>query len=124
MIGLIGSIALAIGAVAVMFGMTPVSTVSGQTVTSVMADDLMNQSSADSALKQTVVNGWVARDLLEILATDAVEGRDERPALLLMLGVLGLCLHISTSSQSQLLVAVSSRGGAPEASDISSKENQ
>lgn len=86
MIRLIGAMAIAIGAVAVTFGMTPVRTISSSDISKAMADNMMNDSSARTAPQQTVVNGWVARDLLEVLATDAVEGRDERPALLLMLG--------------------------------------
>ncbi len=77
-----------------------------------------NESRADSAPQQQVVNGWVARDLLTIIAlqnTDLLEGigllgeqaaavsvptRDDRVPALVGLAVLAICWHgISTPDE-------------------------
>jgi hypothetical protein len=80
-------------------------------ITAAMSDFASNDSNADSAPKQQVVNGWVARDLLHIIALQneasaksldsvmatIVDSRplpapvDPRPARLLMILVLSLC---------------------------------
>lgn len=108
------------------------SSTSNSAINSIMTDDGLSQISADSAPKQTVVNGWTTRDLLEVIAlqgnvlmdqlaeqgdqstTSALKGiteqvsylrqtitnqaiGDERPAALLVLGVLGLALVLFTS---------------------------
>lgn len=92
-----GAFILAFAALVVVFGMAPRDTVSTGDVAGVMAMDTVNQASADSAPKQTVVNGWTARDLLELIAKQG-QARDHRPAALLTIGVLGLCLGLGTSS--------------------------
>ncbi|WP_334145136.1 hypothetical protein, partial [Rhabdothermincola sp.] len=58
----------------------------------------LNELTADSAPKQQVVNGWVARDLLVINARQndtllelAAREPDQRPAWLLALAVLAVC---------------------------------
>ena len=54
-----------------------------------------NEERAESAPQQQVVNGWVARDLLTIIAYQQnallSQPRDERPAALAGLAVLAIC---------------------------------
>jgi hypothetical protein len=95
-----GAFILAFAALVVVFGMAPRDTVSTGDVAGVMAMDTVNQASADSAPKQTVVNGWTARNLLELIAKQG-QARDPRPAALLTIGVLGLCLGLGTSSSKE-----------------------
>lgn len=80
-------------------------------ISAAMSDFASNDANADSAPKQQVVNGWVARDLLHIITLQneasaksidlamatIVDSRpvpapiDQRPARLLMILVLALC---------------------------------
>ena len=80
-------------------------------VTTALSDYAVNNLTADSAPKQQVVNGWVAKDLLTIVAKEngdvlrgiqalgvqnealltATPRPDERIPALLLLGVLTLC---------------------------------
>lgn len=77
-----------------------------------LSDSELNEAIADSAPQQQVVNGWVARDLLEIIATqqnDAlardeiapvvtpVVPPDERTPALVGLLVAGLALALATT---------------------------
>ena len=62
-----------------------------------MVSDTLNQGRTEGAPQQSVVNGWTARDLLELTAKQGVEARDHRPAALLTLLVLGMCLALATS---------------------------
>ena len=93
----IGAALLAAAALGVLFGLAPKDAVSATDISFVMAGDKVNQDSADSAPKQTVVNGWTTRDLLELVAKQEVANHDPRPAALLTLGVLALCLNLATS---------------------------
>lgn len=80
-------------------------------ISAALADFETNNKAADSAPKQQVVNGWVARDLLSIIANqnadqdailsiiarenaDLVRASvpDRRISALLVLGVLAICL--------------------------------
>ena len=65
----------------------------------VMAAEASNQDLTEGAPQQTVVNGWVARDLLEIIATQGAAGpaQDERPAALIAVAVLGLAIGLATT---------------------------
>ncbi len=92
----IGSAVLTVAAIWVLLGMAPEDTTTSFDISSVMLDDGLNQDRAEGAPQQSVVNGWTARDLLEIIAEQG-EQRDDRPAALLTLGVLGLALGLSTS---------------------------
>ncbi|MEJ5256309.1 MAG: hypothetical protein WHS89_13270 [Acidimicrobiales bacterium] len=64
-----------------------------------LADADTNERSASSAPQQQVVNGWVARDLLTViarqndalLAQGATDRTDPRPAWLLVIAVLAIC---------------------------------
>jgi hypothetical protein len=84
-----GAFTLALAAIVVLFAMAPRDSVTTGDVAAVMTMDTLNQASADSAPKQTVVNGWTARDLLELIAKQG-ESQDHRPAALLTIGVLGM----------------------------------
>ena len=91
---------------------SPAATVSMDSlISAAMSDNAANDANADSAPKQQVVNGWVARDLLHIIglqneasakSLDAVTAAiidsrpvpaplDQRPTRLLMILVLALC---------------------------------
>ena len=104
----IGLIAIALSAGLVWVQMEPVPP--SPTMTSSQADRLVeaalsdfdaNEGLADSAPQQQVVNGWVARDLLQILASieaaqlDAANenalATDSRVPALLALGVVAIC---------------------------------
>ncbi|WP_344951660.1 hypothetical protein [Terrabacter ginsenosidimutans] len=95
-----GSVLLAVAALWIFFGLAPknVTLDASARVASVMAADASNQSRAEGAPQQAVVNGWTARDLLEIIATQQQpQPRDERPAALLTLAVVGIALGLLTS---------------------------
>jgi hypothetical protein len=94
----IGAVVLAAAALGVLFGLAPKDAVTSGDISFVMVGDELNQKSADSSPKQTVVNGWTARDLLELIAKQEVASNDQRPAALLTIAVLALCLGIATSA--------------------------
>ena len=94
----IGAVVLAAAALGVLFGLAPKTAVTASDISIVMLGDEVNQESADPAPKQTVVNGWTARDLLELIAKQGVASNDPRSAALLTLAVLALCLGIATSA--------------------------
>ncbi|TQM63813.1 hypothetical protein [Humibacillus xanthopallidus] len=94
---IVGALILAIAAIGVFFGMAPRSTTSDAAISSVLLDDSINQKAASGAPQQSVVNGWTARDLLTIIARQG-EQRDDRPAALLTLLVLGMAMYVSTSA--------------------------
>lgn len=100
----VGGVVLGIVAVVVFFAMAPdepSGAASGNEVDMIMADDEANQGLTDGAPQQAVVNGWAHRDLLEFIAREQLSQNavdpDERPAALLLLGVLGVVLHLATS---------------------------
>lgn len=87
-----------------------------------LSDFEANEARADSAPQQQVVAGWAAKDLLTILALEGAqnvealdaltdqndliyraattrEQRDDRPAALLVIGVLAIALWGATSGQ-------------------------
>lgn len=83
----IGLLALAGIALAIGFGdpvsrsrVTPVDSASlssfGMQIDAAMSDFDVNNARADSAPKQQVVNGWVARDLLQIIARQQASSND------------------------------------------------
>lgn len=104
-----GALILAAAAVAVWFVLEPEQT-SGNTpnysseISSVMADYEANNAMADSAPQQEVVNGWVAKDLLEVIAeaqnaalSPESAPRDDRIPAELLLVVLGIALLAVTT---------------------------
>lgn len=118
----IGMAVIGLGAVAVWFVMAPPLRELGSVaqlstrdyadlVTTALGDAETNETLADSAPQQQVVNGWVARDLLAIIASEnvdllealgavgdqtrgvasAVAVRDDRVPAMLGLAVLAIC---------------------------------
>lgn len=111
----IGLSAIGLAAVAVWFLLAPSGGALGLTeeqfvrdygnlVAQALDDAEGNEALADSAPQQQVVNGWVARDLLSIVALqnedllDAVAVNDDRIPALLVLAVLAICLNGLTSA--------------------------
>lgn len=94
----LGAFVLAVAAAIVMVGLAPQDTVTTGDISEVMLSDTLNQSRTEGAPQQSVVNGWTARDLLELTAKQGVEARDHRPAGLMTLLVLGMCLALATSA--------------------------
>ena len=95
---LVGALVLAVAAVAIYFGMAPAEKVSAtERADLALSLNKQNESEADSAPKQTVVNGWIARDLLTIIASES-DRSDNRPAALLTLGIVGIAFFGATSA--------------------------
>jgi hypothetical protein len=97
----LGAAVLALSALIVWFVMAPEesSDRSGD-ISRALASYEINDARTEGAPQQQVVNGWVAKDLLTVIAeqqNDAVT--DSRLTALAGLGVLGLALHIATSSR-------------------------
>ena len=127
----LSAILLAGVAIAVWFTMKPQTekldvaepTYSSQ-ISAVMAEYEANNARTEGAPQQQVVNGWVARDLLEIMATQQQEAlelqqqalkrppapNDERIPALLGLAVIGLAVGIATTPK----LAVSETPAAAE----------
>ena len=74
-------------------------------VRTALAIDDANQELTESAPQQSAANGWVARDLLAVIAnaqadqlwTAQSQVRDDRPVYLLTLGVLAICVIGATT---------------------------
>lgn len=96
----VGAIVLLVAAVVVTVSLGPDQSNAdyGADVSETLLKYEMNSSDADSAPKQTVVNGWVAKDLLEVIAREGSD-RDRRPVWLMFLGVTGIVLYVGTSDQ-------------------------
>ena len=90
---------MAVAAVVIFFGMAPPEGPSDDAIRQVMAEDALNQPTAQGAPQQSVVNGWTARDLLEVIAKTGAASQDPRPAALLTLAVLGIALLLFTSGR-------------------------
>jgi hypothetical protein len=69
-------------------------------ISAALADDKINNTSTQGAPQQAVVNGWTAKDLLTVIASEGAE-QDQRPAALLALAVIGLAGGIATSTGSR-----------------------
>jgi hypothetical protein len=91
----IGALVLILAAVLVWFTMGPDG--ADRSVEDVISEYEANDILADSAPQQTVTNGWVARDLLTIIAQQ--QGDNRVPALVGLL-VLGMALALATSPAS------------------------
>jgi hypothetical protein len=76
-------------------------------IDSIMSIDTLNQASAGSAPQQTVVNGWTARDLLELSARQSAEMTYIMYGLLAVGIVLVLLLVIMARRLSRLEAALS-----------------
>jgi hypothetical protein len=104
----IAAVLLGVAAVAVWFGMRPSAASPtadfASKIDSAMADYKVNNSSTSSAPQQQVVNGWAAKDLLEVIAraqnaalSPQSSPRDDRVPAELMLCVLGLAVLALTT---------------------------
>jgi hypothetical protein len=111
----VGLAVLAVAAVAVFFVLAPDSSGSEPSIFTADYSELVQQALSDSdannvraegAPQQQVVNGWVARDLLSIIALEQNElveaartaqaDPDDRPAALLVITVLAIALWGAT----------------------------
>lgn len=94
MIRRVGFMLLAVAAIAVfLFAGPDADEIGASTIEAAISNAETNEDSASGAPQQAVVNGWVARDLLEVIAH---QGQDNRTPALLLIGVLALILHAST----------------------------
>ena len=113
----LGAACLVLAAVAVWFLLKPADKAAesadfGPAIAAAMDDYDTNNASTDSAPQQQVVNGWVAKDLLHVLAREqnaalspSSAPRDERVPAYLLLLVLGLGLFAGTSERARPLPA-------------------
>lgn len=85
-----GLIVLALLAIGVFMSSSPRGY--GSDISGSISVDELNEESAQGAPQQTVVNGWVARDLLEIIAkqNDERSSDDRVPALLTIAVLAGI----------------------------------
>ncbi len=103
----LGAAALAIAAIAVWFLMAPAEPDTQEQVgdrsreiTAALSDYSLNEARTQGAPQQTVVNGWVAKDLLAIIAEQQNESvTDERLPALAVLVVFGLALRLATATR-------------------------
>lgn len=108
----VGALLLAVAAVVVWFVLKPAEKPTSSAdfsseIAEAMANYELNNSAADSAPQQAVVNGWVAKDLLEVVAREQNAAlspksapRDERVPAELLLVVLGVALLAATTPKS------------------------
>ena len=107
----IGAVLIALAAVAVWFLLRPSAKASdavdfSPSISRALASYQDNNSAADSAPQQAVVNGWAAKDLLEVVAradnaslSPKSAPRDERIPAYLLLVVLAVALLSATTLQ-------------------------
>lgn len=141
-----GFLILSVAAVVVLFVMGPDEDQSPDTggysnaVSQALDEAERNEERASAAPQQQVVNGWVARDLLTILAeqnndiitSNAQAAGDDRTPALLVLLVLGVSLHAvtmptttrqDTASNARLDDAPAASGSAEGGTAPSSRES-
>lgn len=94
LIRVVGGFLLSLAAVILFFAMKPEPL--DNKVEDILSEAQINNSTAQGAPQQAVVNGWTARDLLSEIAK---RPGDDRPAALLLITVLGLGLMLCTSEQ-------------------------
>lgn len=111
----IGAAVLALTAVIIWFAMAPDdSSDRSRDISRALATYELNDARTEGAPQQQVVNGWVAKDLLTVIAEQQNDPTtDTRLPALAVLGVLGLALHIGTSSRSTTPGATPLAGVAP-----------
>ena len=93
----IGAIVLVLAALVVWFAMAPDDGDRAADVESALSEYELNEALTEGAPQQQVVNGWVARDLLAVIARQET---DERLPALAGLAVLGIALHLATTKAS------------------------
>ncbi len=113
----IGAIVLALAAIVVWFAMAPDSSSDRSSdIASALAEYELNEGRTQGAPQQQVVNGWVAKDLLTVIAEQQNDSvTDERLPALAVLVILGLALHIATSTRPAEAEGVASASVAPTA---------
>lgn len=132
----IGLVVLAAIAVAVFFGMAPedVAGVYERQIDSALSIAELNEAAAESAVQQQVVNGWVTRDLLEIIARQGADEviLDQRPVALLVIAVLAIAVWGMTAPLPESMpipipapldVTISDEDDRPELSEDTSAED-
>src|SRR3712207_4067713 len=83
-------------------------------IASALADYELNNARTQGAPQQHVVNGWVAKDLLTVIAEQQNESvTDERLPALAVLVVVGLALHLATSAPARETGGDASVSAAP-----------
>jgi hypothetical protein len=97
----IGAVVLAIAAIAVWFSMAPDSTDHSSDISSALASYELDNARTSGAPQQQVVNGWVAKDLLTVIAEEGNSSADDRVPALVGLLVLGTALFAFTTPQVQ-----------------------
>jgi hypothetical protein len=97
----IGAIVLGVAAIVVWFAMAPdASSDRSPDIESALNDFDANNARTQGAPQQQVVNGWVAKDLLTVIAEQQnASVADERLPALAVLLVFGLALHLATSTR-------------------------
>jgi hypothetical protein len=113
----VGAIVLTLAAVVVWFAMAPdASSDRSRDIASALAEYELNNARTQGAPQQQVVNGWVAKDLLTVIAEQQNESvTDERLPALAVLVVLGLALHLATSTRPADAGSAASVSAAPAA---------
>lgn len=140
---IMGFVVLAVAAVVVTLVMAPEPVEAPDTdrfdrlIDQALDDNRANDARTDTAPQQQVVNGWVARDLLTImaqqqteqLATASTSASDERVPYLLLVAVLAIVWHGATQPRrSEPAAAVALPSGnemmakpAPEESTVGAR---
>jgi len=89
----VGATLLIAAALGIWFGMSPDTGEYDRQISAALSEAQLNELTAESAPQQQVVNGWVTRDLLEIIARQQA-GSDARQAALttLLIVTIGIAL--------------------------------
>ena len=114
----LGAVALALAAIVVWFAMAPEDRSSD--ISRALTEYSLNEARTEGAPQQQVVNGWVAKDLLTIIAEQQNDAAsDERIPALAGLLVLGAALHVFTSPDRSKEQTAATPGAAdPESAPV------
>lgn len=97
----IGSVIIALAAIGVLLFMAPDGVDSDthqERVAKITDRNEANNEMTEGAPQQEVVNGWTSIDYLELMSDQLNGTPDRRPAALLTLLVLAVCLHLATNT--------------------------
>lgn len=82
-------------------------------IASAKADYATNNATASGAPQQAVVNGWIARDLLEVMASEnATSSSDPRVPALALIGVLAVLLIAASPTPAPAAAVAAAEDGA------------
>jgi hypothetical protein len=114
----LGAVALALAAIVVWFTMAPEDRSSD--ISRALTEYSLNEARTEGAPQQQVVNGWVAKDLLTIIAEQQNDAAsDERIPALAGLLVLGAALYVFTSPDRSKEQTAATPGAAdPESAPV------